>query len=706
MTRVNTNVSSLTAQNRLQRTQSDLQTSLTRLSTGLRINSGKDDPAGLIASESLRSDITSINKALTNTQRANQIIGTADSALGQVSSLLNDIRGLVTEAANNGALSDNEIAANQLQVDSSLEAINRISQTTTFQGRRILDGSLDFQTTAGTNFSKITDYSIDQANLGAAGSVSVNTTISAAATKSQVDITNVPAATAAANAFQDISFSKAITQATGGSVSLTTGGAITLVARAGGTADGAEGNGAKTINVLYGQVSASTGYVAGTDTISVSLTQASGVATIADLKAALNGVGGAFTASAGTDLNTITGASSTTSGLTGGRDAGSATLRILANDAGTTANGKTVTVSEDSGIASNTAEASLDVSNNIVVKVNGTVSYSAIAAAITSGATGYSAAATVSAGDQNYIDTLDTPPAAVTLGGGVAATGGLSQDVVFSLAGKGGSQVFNFKAGTTIDQLKDAINLLKDSTGISAGINATTTTTLELKSDDYGSKSFVDINVISEGSGGSITTGLGAVSKKRDKGDDIIATINGLRAKGDGNSLSINTSTLAFKATIEAGFTGTSSFTISGGGAQFQLGPDVVSSQQARLGIASVNTGSLGGIYGKLYELGSGESKSLATDANGAAKIINDVIEKVTSLRGRLGAFQRTTLDSNTVSLNDTLANLNEAQSSIRDADFAKESANLTRAQILVQSGTSVLGIANQSSQSVLSLLR
>jgi flagellin len=111
MTRINTNVSSLSAQNRLNRTNNDLQTSLTRLSTGLRINNGKDDPAGLIASEALRSDITSINKALTNTQRANQIIGTADSALGQVSSLLNDIRGLVTEAANQGALSDDEIAA-------------------------------------------------------------------------------------------------------------------------------------------------------------------------------------------------------------------------------------------------------------------------------------------------------------------------------------------------------------------------------------------------------------------------------------------------------------------------------------------------------------------------------------------------------------------------------------------------------------------
>src|SRR6056297_2202307 len=118
MTRINTNVPSLVAQNRLNQSNGDLQQALTRLSTGLRINSGKDDPAGLIASEALRSEITSINKAISNTQRANQIITTADSALGQVSSLLSDVRGLVVEAANSGALSDDEIAANQLPIDS------------------------------------------------------------------------------------------------------------------------------------------------------------------------------------------------------------------------------------------------------------------------------------------------------------------------------------------------------------------------------------------------------------------------------------------------------------------------------------------------------------------------------------------------------------------------------------------------------------
>jgi flagellin len=119
-----------------------------------------------------------------------------------------------------------------------------------------------------------------------------------------------------------------------------------------------------------------------------------------------------------------------------------------------------------------------------------------------------------------------------------------------------------------------------------------------------------------------------------------------------------------------------------------------------------LNTAKIGGVSGKLMELASSGSSSLKSDVTNASRIVDEVINKVTTLRGRLGAFQRTALDSNTASLNDTLTNLNEAQSSIRDADFAKESAALTRAQILVQSGTSVLGIANQSAQSVLSLLR
>src|SRR5436309_14341847 len=118
MSRINTNVSSLIAQRVLATNNKNLSTSLQRLSTGFRINSGADDPAGLIASENLRAEQTGITTAIDNAQRATNIIGTAEGGLNEVSSLLTQLQGLVGQAANSGGLSAEEIQANQLQVDS------------------------------------------------------------------------------------------------------------------------------------------------------------------------------------------------------------------------------------------------------------------------------------------------------------------------------------------------------------------------------------------------------------------------------------------------------------------------------------------------------------------------------------------------------------------------------------------------------------
>lgn len=708
MSRINTNVSALVAQNALSRSNNDLQIALNRLSTGLRINVGKDDPAGLIASENLRRDITAINRAIGNTERANQLIATADSALGQVSSLLNDIRGLVTEAANSGALSDEQIAANQLQVDSSLEAIDRISRVTTFQGRRVLDGSLDFIVAGTSNYNQISNLQVQQANLGTTGSVAVTVAVNTAATQAQVDLTNIPAATSAVNAFGDVTLTHSEAQATG-AFSLSTTGTVALTVNAvnGGSAQDASGNGIDVIiNDAVGATTAS--YNSGTREITISADLSGGAITGNNLATAIQAIGGAgvnFTASATNGATLLAAGDAGTydnggAGITsGGRDSGSATIRVTSDTAGTAANGVTVTLVESASIANNSAVASF-VGSNIQVAVRGTVSYSSIASQI-NGLTGYGAAVTTSTGDQDYVETIDSPPAATPLGGGVAAGGGVTQDVVFELAGRKGSEVFSFAAGTSISTINSAINALSDATGVNATINGTT---LELRSEEYGTDAFVDIKVVNEAAGGTITAAVDEGT--RDAGTDVSATVNGLTATGEGNALTLNSTTLDLSLNVNAGFTGNISFNITGGGALFQLGPDVVSNQQARLGISSVSTATLGGTAGRLYELRNGEDKALATDPNSAALVVDQVITKVTELRGRLGAFQKTTLQSNIVSLTDTATNLTEADSSIRDADFAKESARLTRAQILVQSGTAVLTIANQNPQNVLSLLR
>ena len=156
------------ARSNLGKNMSALQTSLERLSTGFKINSGKDDPAGLIASEMLRSDITGIKMAIRNTERANMMIATADSALNEVTNLLNDIRGLVTEAASTGTMSQEMIYANQLQVDASLDAIDRIAAQTTFMGQKLLDGSLDFNY-VGIDRNSLKGLAVNQAILGTNG---------------------------------------------------------------------------------------------------------------------------------------------------------------------------------------------------------------------------------------------------------------------------------------------------------------------------------------------------------------------------------------------------------------------------------------------------------------------------------------------------------------------------------------------------------
>jgi len=114
MSRINTNVPSIIAARILNRQNETVTTSLERLSTGLRINRGKDDPAGLIASETLRSEQRAITAAIDNARRADQIVSVAESGLGEVSALLLELEDLVDRTANEAGLSDEEVAANQL----------------------------------------------------------------------------------------------------------------------------------------------------------------------------------------------------------------------------------------------------------------------------------------------------------------------------------------------------------------------------------------------------------------------------------------------------------------------------------------------------------------------------------------------------------------------------------------------------------------
>src|SRR5215212_8020447 len=185
MSRINTNVSSLVAQRVLRKNNNNLNTSLQRLSTGLKINTGADNPAGLIASENLRDEKAGIIQAIDNAGRASNIIGTAEGGLSEVSNLLTELQSLVSQSANSGGLSNEERAANQLQVDSILNTINRISQSTAFQGKKLLNGNYAY-TTSGVTSTQFDNVQINSARLPDGASVSVVVQVTASAETGEI----------------------------------------------------------------------------------------------------------------------------------------------------------------------------------------------------------------------------------------------------------------------------------------------------------------------------------------------------------------------------------------------------------------------------------------------------------------------------------------------------------------------------------------
>ena len=173
MSRINQNVGSMVAQRVLSQQNMDLSKTLNRLSTGLRIVRGSDDPAGLIASENLRAEKVAINSAMNNAERAEQVVNVAEGGLQEISNMLVELQSLVTSTANEAGVSNEEKEANQLQIDSILQSIDRIANSTSFQGIKLLNGNFEY-TTNGVDQAEIDDLKINSAKLSNAAGASMN----------------------------------------------------------------------------------------------------------------------------------------------------------------------------------------------------------------------------------------------------------------------------------------------------------------------------------------------------------------------------------------------------------------------------------------------------------------------------------------------------------------------------------------------------
>ena len=467
MSVINTNVNSLIAQRSLAQNNANENTALQRLSTGLQINTGADNPAGLIAGLNLQQEQTGIQTAINNASLAGNVIGTAEGGLNEVSSLLTQLQGLVGQAANTGGLSSDQVSADQLQVDSILSTINRISNSTSFEGSQLLNGNLGYTTSS----------------------------VGSAVTNLQINSALVPQGNTLGVAVQIVSSAKT---------------------------------------------------------------------------AALTYKGGAIS-------------------------------------------GKTVTL---------------------------------------------------------------------------------------QVAGNLGSTQLSFASGTTVSSIATAINGVKSSTGLSAQVSGTD---LRINSTQYGSAQFASVQVIS----GTLKQ---AFSATKVTGADANVTVNGAQANVSGLDVSYRNANLdvSFNLLASKDAPSSTTFYVTGGGANFALGSQVNAQGQASIGIQSVSTGNLGDSFnGFLSSLGSGGANSLSSsNLSTAQNVLNSAIQQVSTLRGRLGAFQTFTIGSTVNSLGVAYENVSSAESAIMDTNFASETSNLTRDQILSQAASTVLAQANAQPQQVLSLLQ
>jgi len=601
MTRINTNVASLRGLRSLNKSTNLLDTSLTRLSTGLKINSGKDNPSGLIASETLRSQVSAIEQSIKNSNRASNVIATADSALGEVTNLLNQVRGLVQEGLNEGALSQDEIEANQLQIDTALSAINRISANTSFAGDKLIDGSKAFRTQASAvDSAKLSDFQVNEAVFGSSSTITLDATIVTAATQASLDYSAVDGGLAAATTIE---------------------------------IGGASGS-----QVLFLGASSS----------------------LDNVRDAVNGV---------TDITGVT---------------ATKTNKVASNLlVDSTAVNSDVTITD-----ARTSDSVLgDANQNINVSfVNAGGASDVLGVTVTNNAT-----------DVNIVVNLAT-----NAGSAISST---AADIEALLNG-------NAEANAYISTSSEGAGAGVVDAAAADVLAGGTDAYLTFSADNYGADEFVDVNVLS-GSFDTVDNVADGNALKRDIGSDIVARINGQVAQGSGLQANIRSQQLdaAFSFTAAANTEdNTASITITGGGSLFQIGQDVSAAGQVGIGIEAVNTARLGGVSGKLFELGSGGGKSLldvgpSVPGSDLVNIIEEAVNRVSTLRGRLGAIQKNVIETNVSSLGVALENISEARSQIVDTDFAVETANLTKAQILNQAGISVLSIANQNPQQVLSLL-
>lgn len=302
-----------------------------------------------------------------------------------------------------------------------------------------------------------------------------------------------------------------------------------------------------------------------------------------------------------------------------------------------------------------------------------------------------------------YAVNITTEAERAVANAGTDQTAALAADETLTINGVS----ITLNAGLDQAGVVSRINEYTGQTGVVARVDGTTT---QLYTQDFGAGAA--ISVTSNVAAAATSTGFGTTAIT-DSGVDIAGTIGGTAATGSGAVLTSTAGAaegIAIRAAVDPAdptltVTGAQgNVTITDNSLTFQIGPN--QNQTVDIAINKVNPTALGvGVANNQFGTLDGIDVTSAAKAQDSLAVIDAAIDEITNLRGTLGAFQANTLESTANNLRATLENTVNAESVIRDTDFAQEISAFTNNQVLVQAGASVLQSANQSSQLVLSLL-
>jgi flagellin len=707
MTAINTNVKALAAQSSMSNVDRTLQTSMQRLSTGLRINNAKDDAAGLAIANRMTSDIRGFSQAIRNANDGLSMAQTADGALGQVTDMLQRMRELAVQAGNGSLNADNRIAS-QLEVDQLKQQIDNIATQTNFNSINLLDGSagnIKLQTNVRAN-QQMT-MSIDSAQtkdigLGSRASLTSTgfyggTAGSLARNMAAGDLVINGQIVGASSSADDL-----LSTGDKSSSAIAKVAAINLVASSTGVT-ASVGN-----TTVGGSAMTQTGALAGAITIN-------GVATASVTSTTVAGDNRALVVAA---INAKTAQSGVRAIDTGDLNKG---IVLVADDARniTVSFGGNMTAAESgigaAGVYTGTYQLSSSNGSPISISTtsNGVLSNSGLTAGT------YTANVSAMTSVDRAVGATTVAPSTTTTGllqagtlriNGTSIVASSSADDTASDA----TATSSTKAASAI-AIAAAINKSTATTGVTAtaapNVIVGTTFSAAIKADAfYLNGVTITLNTTASSTRGDVATLINTYSGQT----GVVATDNGsglTLTAADGRNISMASasataaqlgvlSTALGGATAAAAVTtyarvtmqSDKAFTVEGG-----------SDGNANFALLGFKTGTFGGV-----DNGVKVSKidiSSQAGAQVAITALDAALKSVSLNQAKLGAFQNR-LDQVVSNLTTMNQNMSASRSRVQDADYATETTNLAKSQIISQAATAMLAQANQSGQSVLALLK